>query len=472
MDRLNKLDVYYHDRKVGTMALYQNRLAAFAYSDEWLQEGFSISPFSLPLEKRVFMPKIDPFEELFGVFADSLPDGWGRLLVDRLMRKNGLDPRTIGSLEKLAIVGNTGMGALTYRPTIPIEPVYNELKEDALASVPTGTVGTTASPDETAKSSTANKADELSPTYFMTPSIKDDNTNGTLSYSIYVWNKTGYELFSSDDARAQNYAQTINGFADKFGSSVKVYDMIVPNHTEMGLPQRLKDSDAPSTSQADNIKAAYAALSDKVTPINCYNRLAEHNTDYIYFKSDHHWTGLGAYYAYTAFADTNDLPVLSLDDCEEQKIDGFTGSFTNSADGLDSDTVSYWKFPYNVTMDITQADGSSASYDSPYYEAAEGGSNTYGVFIMGDNALTVLKSASENAAAGKKIAVVKESYGNAFVPYLTNNYEEVHVIDFRYFKQNLVDYCKTNGIDEVLFMNGVMSANTQVQLDSMSGLFN
>ena len=116
--------------------------------------------------------------------------------------------------------------------------------------------------------------------------------------------------------------------------------------------------------------------------------------------------------------------------------------------------------------------GNGRTKDSPYYEAAEGGSNTYGVFIMGDNALTVLKSASENAAAGKKIAVVKESYGNAFVPYLTNNYEEVHVIDFRYFKQNLVDYCKTNGIDEVLFVNGVMSANTQVQLDSMSGLFN
>ena len=133
MDRLNKLDVYYHDRKVGTMALYQNRLAAFAYSDEWLQEGFSISPFSLPLEKRVFVPKIDPFEGLFGVFADSLPDGWGRLLVDRLMRKNGLDPHTIGSLERLAIVGNTGMGALTYRPTIPLESVYNELTLDEIA---------------------------------------------------------------------------------------------------------------------------------------------------------------------------------------------------------------------------------------------------------------------------------------------------------------------------------------------------
>ena len=133
MDRLNKLDVYYHDRKVGTMALYQNRLAAFAYSDEWLQEGFSISPFSLPLEKRVFVPKIDPFEGLFGVFADSLPDGWGRLLVDRLMRKNGLNPHTVGSLERLAIVGNTGMGASTYRPTIPLGSVYNELTLDEIA---------------------------------------------------------------------------------------------------------------------------------------------------------------------------------------------------------------------------------------------------------------------------------------------------------------------------------------------------
>lgn len=133
MDRLNKLDVFYHDRLVGTMALYQKRLAAFAYSDEWLIHGFSISPFSLPLEKKVFFPKIDPFEGLFGVFADSLPDGWGRLLVDRLMRKNGLDPYTIGSLERLAIVGTSGMGALTYRPVIMMEHIHDELTLDEIA---------------------------------------------------------------------------------------------------------------------------------------------------------------------------------------------------------------------------------------------------------------------------------------------------------------------------------------------------
>lgn len=120
MDRINSIQVYYNERLVGTMALYKNSLAAFEYSKEWLLNGFSISPFSLPLENKVFIPKIDPFEGLFGVFCDSLPDGWGRLLVDRLMRKKGLNPFFIGSLERLAIVGTSGMGALRYKPVIQL----------------------------------------------------------------------------------------------------------------------------------------------------------------------------------------------------------------------------------------------------------------------------------------------------------------------------------------------------------------
>ncbi len=121
MNRLNKLQVFYHDRSVGIMALYKNRLAAFEYDKDWLVDGFSISPFSLPLEKKVFMPEIDPFEGIFGVFSDSLPDGWGRLLVDRLMKKKGINPYELGSLDRLAIVGNSGMGALTYHPVISME---------------------------------------------------------------------------------------------------------------------------------------------------------------------------------------------------------------------------------------------------------------------------------------------------------------------------------------------------------------
>ncbi|MBR1482442.1 MAG: hypothetical protein IJ598_05670 [Ruminococcus sp.] len=317
---------------------------------------------------------------------------------------------------------------------------------------------------------------DLDPTYFKKPVIKDDNTNGVLYSAIYAWNRAGYELFGGDEERSKNYAAAINTMADKL-PGIQVYDMVIPNHTEYGLPERLKSGDVVSTSQADSIKTMYASLNKNVKPINIYNYLADHNEEYIYFKSDHHWTGLGAYYAYKAFADTNALPALKLEDCTEKTIDGFTGTFMNLAEGaLDSDTVHYWEFPYNVTMDLTYDGGATETYDSPYYQGASEGSLTYGVFIFGDNPLTVLKSQSENARKGKKLVIVKESYGNALAPYFTNNFEEVHVVDFRYFSstvgKSLSSYCVEQGITDVLFANGIMSANTQVQLDSMTGLFN
>ncbi len=116
MSRIKRLDVLYHDRKVGTLAVYKEYRTAFEYDKDWLHDGFSISPFSLPLRSEVFIPRIQPFEGLFGVFADSLPDGWGQLLVDRLLRRHRIDPARIGSLDRLAIVGSSGMGALTYHP--------------------------------------------------------------------------------------------------------------------------------------------------------------------------------------------------------------------------------------------------------------------------------------------------------------------------------------------------------------------
>ncbi len=133
MNRLNKLEVFYHKRRVGVMALYQKQVAAFEYDKDWLLDGFSISPFSLPLEKKVFMPNIEPFEGIFGVFADSLPDGWGRLLVDRLMNKKGTNPDEMGSLDRLAIVGASGMGALTYRPVFEMEQNSDERSLDEIA---------------------------------------------------------------------------------------------------------------------------------------------------------------------------------------------------------------------------------------------------------------------------------------------------------------------------------------------------
>ena len=116
MKESRTLQVLYNGRLVGNLALASGRKIAFQYDEDWLANGFSISPFSLPLKKQVFLPTKDYFGGLFGVFGDSLPDGWGNLLLNRMLRKKGIKVEEMTMLNRLAIVGQSGMGALTYQP--------------------------------------------------------------------------------------------------------------------------------------------------------------------------------------------------------------------------------------------------------------------------------------------------------------------------------------------------------------------
>lgn len=120
IEPVKSLQVFYNEKLVGTLALRPDNRCAFEYDALWLKNGFSISPLLLPLKAGVFTSEWDPFDGLFGVFNDSLPDGWGRLLIDRLLRQEGINPVTLSPLDWLAIVGPKTMGALTYKPTQPI----------------------------------------------------------------------------------------------------------------------------------------------------------------------------------------------------------------------------------------------------------------------------------------------------------------------------------------------------------------
>lgn len=308
---------------------------------------------------------------------------------------------------------------------------------------------------------------------FKEPNIEDDKSDGTMSNGLYLWNQSAFELFYGSEDSAKTYAKTINRIKKKLGKDISVFNMVVPNHTEMGLPARLKNVEGGATtaSQADYIKTLYNFLDKSVIPVNCYNALSNHCNDYIYFNTDHHWTGLGAYYAYTAFAEATKQKALPLSKCEKNTIEGFTGSFVTmlgDSAGLKTDTVNYWKFPYNVPATITNANGETNNYESCYYPGASAGSNTYGVFLWGDNPVEVI--GSDCSKAKDKILIVHESYGNAIVPYFTYNYKEVYSIDFRSWKGDLYKYCKENEISNVLFINGVMSSATAFQVQSIAGL--
>ncbi len=125
MQNVSRVDVYAVDKHVGTLAEYERGLIAFEYSQEWLESGFSISPFSLPLEKKLFVPSSKELGGLFGVFDDSLPDGWGRLLTDRYLRLKGFDASEVNQLERLLLLPDTAFGRLEYKPRQDFSSIVN-----------------------------------------------------------------------------------------------------------------------------------------------------------------------------------------------------------------------------------------------------------------------------------------------------------------------------------------------------------
>ena len=118
---IRKIDVYANKIKLGTLALTNDNRVAFQYTDEWVEKGFSINPFKLPLSKQLFFASSPYFKGLFGVFADSLPDSYGELLLDRYLKSKNVNVNELTCLDRLAYVGSSGMGLLEYVPDLSVE---------------------------------------------------------------------------------------------------------------------------------------------------------------------------------------------------------------------------------------------------------------------------------------------------------------------------------------------------------------
>ena len=304
------------------------------------------------------------------------------------------------------------------------------------------------------------------------PAIEDDDSPAEVYGECCVWKEAGNLSFSPDDGSAEAYASAVKSLAEQ-SPSLKFYSIVAPSSTEMCLPDRLKSGDFTTASQSEFLTSVDNSLGSEVTSVNAYNAIGEHNSDYVYYKSDDNWTDKGAYYAYSAFAKAAGLTPLDLSSCEDRSIEGFYGNYSTYTATAGEDTVHYQYLPYDAPMDVTDQNGNTFTNPSPYYEGATSGSLTYGVFLVGDNPLSVIHSSSEAAQGDKKIAVIKEDYGNALAPYLSYNYSEVHVIDYRYFDMmgvSFSDYCAQNGITDVLVVNDIKSAGSQTQIDALKSI--
>lgn len=294
-------------------------------------------------------------------------------------------------------------------------------------------------------------------------SVNVEQVGGLLSIGDSV-----VERFGGVEEFAKDYAQTISKYADVLPDKT-IYNIIIPTHVEFRLPKKYKDLSKP---QIENIEFIKSNLSDKVVAVDAYSKLKEHKDEYIYFRSDHHWTGLGAYYAYTAFAKDAGFEPIDLSDYESNKKEGFLGTLYNaSKETMLKENPDYVEY-YSVGADLKTTLYKNGSLNNPvettlYADYASGG-NSYGVFLHGDNPL--MKVENENSDSDKSAIVIKESYGNAFAPFLTPHYKETYILDPRYFKGNLVDFINENNIDDVVFINNAFAANTQLHINNLKKL--
>ena len=129
---IRKTEVFTNKIKVGTLALTNDNKVAFQYTDEWVEKGFSINPFKLPLSKQLFYASSPHFKGLFGVFADSLPDSYGELLLDRYLKRKNINISDLTCLDRLAYVGCSGMGLLEYIPDFSEDTDRSNIDFDAI----------------------------------------------------------------------------------------------------------------------------------------------------------------------------------------------------------------------------------------------------------------------------------------------------------------------------------------------------
>jgi len=297
--------------------------------------------------------------------------------------------------------------------------------------------------------------------------LPDDGQTGVKKGAVFIFKNRGFELFSGSPAMGKKYAETINLFRQLPVPGLKIYNLVIPNGFEFEVTERYKDAAKPARESIDII---YSASDPSIIKVNPVDSIRKHRKEYIYFNTDHHWTSLGAYYAYRSFCAAAGLTPVSLDTIPSKVKPNFLGFFyrlTRSAILKNNpDSVRYYQFPAPVQFFIGSNTIGYWSPSSMYAEQARG-DNSYSVFLQGDLPVCKMETTVRN---GRKIAVVKESYGNAFAPFLVNNYEKVIVVDQRYYKGNFAGMLQAEGINELLFLNNIFAAHTQFHIDHIRSL--
>lgn len=269
--------------------------------------------------------------------------------------------------------------------------------------------------------------------------------------------------YGGDERGGVEWANAVNLVKDSLGARVNVYAMIVPIATEFYLPDNATKYSKP---ELPSIQNAYRHLKN-VIPVDAHSALRAHTRENIYLRTDHHWSPLGAFYATREFARVAKVPFKELKDGYVQKvIPGFVGSMYHYTRDMSlkksPEEFIYWE-PIDSNYTVTTIDyrvdrnyhvvSESAPHKSKFFfHFPKRPAASYETFMGGDQFLVKVQTTLHT---GRRLMIIKDSYGNVPPSYLFYSFDEIHVMDNRYFTKNLVKYVKENKITDLIFINNV-----------------
>lgn len=279
---------------------------------------------------------------------------------------------------------------------------------------------------------------------------------------------TGFELYSYTESGAEKYASVVNRTAKALKDTADVYEVLVPLSSGVTLPDEYF-GEIKSSNQRKSLDKIIEKAAADVKVVDMYDNLMQHRDEYIYFRTDHHWTALGAYYGYERFCEEKGVLPITLERRESANFGDFLGSFYQDTDESkkmekNPDTMQvYYPISDGLSLRYTNQQGNKGSWEVIHDVSDYPVSIKYSTFIAGDNPYTRIKN--ESLPDGETCVVVKESFGNAFVPYLADHYSKIYVIDYRYWEGNLIDFAKEKKADDVIFVNNL----SMIRSDYLTG---
>lgn len=305
--------------------------------------------------------------------------------------------------------------------------------------------------------------------------------------TVYITENCGYGVYYFTQSTSAKYCLLVNNLAEQCKGTANVYSLIAPISTGIMLSDEVREGIGCSD-ENEAMEWMYAQMSPDVKTVPVYHTLKRHNDEYIYFHTDHHWTALGAYYAYREFCGVKGIVPHELNEFETYEFPDFLGTFyysSNQSPALAQNPDTLTAFIPNgtnlMTMQMANGDGTYTEYQWPIVNdvSAYEKSELYSCFAGSDQPYNYVHN--KTIKDGSAVLVVKDSFANAFIPFLIDHYEHIYWIDYRSY-DNYCSYAgisdssisalvRSKSINDVILLNNINSTGSGDFLDYMEKLY-